>query len=95
MFNRGSLNRFPLERPKAGRRVRVRITGRLHVKREIRAMRLLSVFDKDGPVDQRGALPIGAFPLLESLWPAGSRDKEKARLIVSLLQLGLRQDSDL
>lgn len=63
--------------------------------REIRATRLLTVLDEDSPFDQRGGLPIGAFPLLESFWPVGASGKEKARVIVSLLQLGLRHDSDL
>lgn len=63
--------------------------------REVYPTPILHPADEDSPVNPPGLLPIGAFPLLESMWPAGTGDKEKARVIVGLLALGLHSDSDL
>jgi hypothetical protein len=67
----------------------------INMNRELCDAPVSSLFDAGNSADQPGLLLIGAFPLLESICPAGNGDKEKARLIVSLLQLGLKQDSDL
>jgi hypothetical protein len=64
----------------------------LVMNREVCPASILRLIDEDSPVDPPG-LPIGAFPVLESLFPADGGDKEKARLIVRLLELGLDQDS--
>ncbi len=41
------------------------------------------------------SFPIGAFPLLEALYPRDSSASEKAAVIVALLQMGLRSEEDL
>jgi len=63
--------------------------------REVYPTPILPPADEDSPANPPGLLPIGAFPLLESMWPADTGDKEKARVIVGLLALGLHSDSDL
>lgn len=89
-----SFSRFPIERRKAGRRLTIgsRPSNR---NRELRATPIFGLRDDGSPVDRLGFLPVGAFPLLESFWPTGSGDREKARFIVNLLKVGLRQDSEL
>jgi len=82
-FYRDRFNHFPVE------------TSRQLMNRKQRATPIFTLIGAASPVDWRGLLPIGAFPLLESLFPADSGDKEKARVIISLLKLGLREDSDL
>lgn len=63
--------------------------------RDVSPAPILRLLDEDNAVDPPASLPIGAFPLLESLWPAGTADREKPRVIARLLQLVLHEDSDL
>lgn len=42
-----------------------------------------------------GSLPIGAFPLLEGIFPPGSSDSEKAACLLSLFQMALQSEDDL
>jgi hypothetical protein len=46
---------------------------------------------KDDHLGPSVVLPIGAFPILESLCPPNSTDREKAALIERLLRQGLTQ----
>jgi hypothetical protein len=39
--------------------------------------------------------PPDVFPDLESLWGTDCTDREKAQIVVALLQIGLRPDADL
>ena len=41
------------------------------------------------------ALPVGAFPLLEAIFPPGSSDREKAACLLSLFQMALQSEDDL
>lgn len=40
-------------------------------------------------------LPVGAFPLLEAIFPPGSSDSEKAAYLLSLFQMALQSEDDL
>ena len=42
-----------------------------------------------------GSLPVGAFPLLEGIFPPGSSDSEKAACLLSLFQMALQSEDDL
>ena len=42
-----------------------------------------------------GSLPVGAFPLLEGIFPLGSSDSEKAAYLLSLFQMALQSEDDL
>ena len=41
------------------------------------------------------ALPVGAFPLLEGIFPPGSSDSEKAACLLRLFQMALQSEDDL
>lgn len=41
-----------------------------------------------------GSLPIGAFPLLEGIFPPGSSDSEKAACLLRLFQMALKSEDE-
>jgi hypothetical protein len=41
-----------------------------------------------------GSLPIGAFPLLEGIFPPGSSDSEKAACLLRLFKMALQPEDD-
>ena len=41
-----------------------------------------------------GSLPVGAFPLLEAVFPPGSSDSEKAACLLRLFQMALQSEDD-
>ncbi len=41
-----------------------------------------------------GSLPVGAFPLLEGIFPPGSSDSEKATCLLSLFQMALQSEDE-
>jgi hypothetical protein len=41
-----------------------------------------------------GSLPVGAFPLLEGIFPPGSSDREKAACLLSLFQMALQPEDE-
>jgi hypothetical protein len=52
--------------------------------------------DNDDPdVSTAGEPPFAGFDLLESLFPPGGGDTEKAEYVLSLLQLALRSSDEL
>ena len=40
------------------------------------------------------SLPVGAFPVLEAMFPPGSSDSEKAAYLLSLFQMALQPEDD-
>jgi hypothetical protein len=49
----------------------------------------------DGLTVTPRSLPVGAFPLLEAIFPPGSSDSEKAAYLLSLFQMALQSEDDL
>ena len=49
----------------------------------------------DGLTVTPRSLPVGAFPLLEAIFPPGSSDSEKAACLLSLFQMALQSEDDL
>jgi hypothetical protein len=41
-----------------------------------------------------GYLPVGAFPLLEAIFPPGSSDSEKAACLLRLFEMALQPEGD-
>lgn len=48
----------------------------------------------DGLTVTPRSLPVGAFPLLEAIFPPGSSDSEKAECILRLFQMALQSEDD-
>jgi len=49
----------------------------------------------DGLTVTPRSLPVGAFPLLEAIFPPGSSDSEKAAYLLSLFQMALQSEDEL
>jgi hypothetical protein len=80
-------NRFPVEARKAVRRFRNGVAPLLNMNRELRATPVLRLLDEGSPVDQPG-WPTGVFPLLESLWPAGSGGQREGAFYRQFVTIG-------
>ena len=48
----------------------------------------------DGLTVTPRSLPVGAFPLLEAIFPPGSSDSEKAECLLRLFQMALQSEDD-
>ncbi len=58
-------------------------------------MTYLNFQDEAATVDEATLLPFGEVPLLESLYPVNSTEKEKAAYVAGLLRVALQSEDEL